>query len=177
MIYLETERLILREFTEGDGNLLLELDSDPEVMKYLTDGHPSSQKEIKGAIERVFALKQRHQGHFGFWVALEKSSGEFMGWFHFRPCKKDPDNVRSIEIGYRLKKKFWGKGYAPEVSSALIKKGFDELGVEIVWAKTMKKNQQSRKVMEKIGLQLECEFIEEDFPGPDKNAVRYSLKR
>lgn len=68
-------------------------------------------------------------------------------------------------------------GYAPEVSKALIKKGFNELGVETIFATTMEKNAKSHRVMEKIGLSFETSYIENDFPGADKNAVRYSIKR
>lgn len=177
MIFLETDRVLLREFEETDVSILVNLDSDPAVMKYLTDGRPSTLFEAASALNRILTLKQKDLGKFGVWIAIEKSTGNFMGWFLFRPCKNDPDNVKSIELGYRLKKQFWGKGFATEVSSTLIKKGFEELGVEIIWAKTMKRNLQSQKVMQKIGLSFECEFIENEFPGPHKEAVRYSLKR
>src|ERR1044072_487913 len=100
-IFLETDRIILREITEDDFGNLFELNSDPEVMRYLTDGKPSTTDEIHQALARTFALYKKHNHKFGFWSAIEKSSGKFLGWFLFRPCKKDPDNVDRIEIGYR----------------------------------------------------------------------------
>lgn len=177
IIYLETKRMLLRELRLSDENLILDLDSDPEVMKYLTDGVPSTIEDVRGALSRTQDLYQKHNGRFGFWAAIEKATGNFMGWFHFRPSKKYPENIKRIELGYRLKKDFWGKGYATEGSLALVSKGFAGLGVEEVFATTMKGNLSSQKVMEKAGLQFLKHFTEELFPGPDKSAVEYSVKR
>ena len=88
---------------------------------------------------------------FGFWAAIEKSTGDFLGWFHFRPREGAPDEV---ELGYRLRKSAWGKGYATEGSRALIRKGFTESGVQRVVAEAMAANLASRRVMEKAGLTL-----------------------
>ena len=100
-----------------------------------------------------------------------------MGWFHFRRLKSDPDNFQKIELGYRLAKKFWGKGYATEISKELLRKGFLELGVEEVWAHAMKKNHASTRVMEKVGLRFEREEIYEQWPGEDKECVWYHKKK
>src|SRR5206468_7082526 len=89
---------------------------------------------------------------YGFWAAIEKSTGEFLGWFHFRPPEgAGPDEV---ELGYRLRKSAWGKGFGTEGSRALIRKGFTELGVRRVVASTYQDNIGSRRVMEKAGLKL-----------------------
>ena len=80
---------------------------------------------------------------------LEKASGEFLGWFHFRPPEGAGPNV--AELGYRLRRSAWGKGYATEGSRALIRKGFAELGVRRVVASTMAVSVASRRVMEKSG--------------------------
>jgi RimJ/RimL family protein N-acetyltransferase len=176
-IYLETPRVTLREiiFEGQDAAHLLDLDSDPEVMTFLTDGKPSTPEDIEAAMRRIQGLYDLHQHRMGLWIAEEKSTAEFIGWFHMRPCKHNPENLKTLEIGYRLKKKFWGQGFAPEVSKALIHKGFTEFGAEKIFAITMAKNTKSRKVMEKIGLKFEGSFIEEQFPGEDKNAVKYSI--
>ncbi len=89
---------------------------------------------------------------YGFWAAIEKDSGEFLGWFHFRPQEgAHPDEV---ELGYRLRRAAWGKGYATEASHALIRKGFTEMGVRRVVASTYQDNVASRRVMEKVGMTL-----------------------
>ena len=88
----------------------------------------------------------------------------------------DLENTKVLEIGYRLKALYWGKGIATEVSIELVKKAFDELGADVVFAKTMKRNIASAKVMQKIGLKYEREFIESVFPGENNEAVRYSIE-
>jgi RimJ/RimL family protein N-acetyltransferase len=100
-----------------------------------------------------------------------------MGWFHFRPAYDDPQNCRTIELGYRLKPAFWGQGFATEGSKALIERGFQELGVDEVVATTMKNNIASRRVMEKAGLRFVEEFVDARFPGTTELDVRYALRR
>lgn len=175
MTYLETPRIRLEDFDSSDFLLLKDLDSDPEVMLYLNGGRPSTDEEVETALARILALKEKHSGKFGLWKAFEKASGEFIGWFLFRPDKKDPDNIKSIEIGYRLKKKFWGKGFATEVSKALMVKGFTELAVETVWARTLLVNTKSQNVMKKINLEFQEHFEEVEFEGVDKRGVKYSV--
>ena len=101
---------------------------------------------------------ERFEG-YGFWAAVEKSTSRFVGWFHFRPAKGAPPG--EIELGYRLRREAWGKGYATEGSRALIDKGFAELGVERVVAETMVVNAASRRVMEKAGLAFVRVFHQE----------------
>ena len=134
-IFLETERLVLRRFTEDDVDDLVELDSDPDVMHFINGGRPTPRREIESDVLPMFLDYYERFVGYGFWAAMEKSSGRFVGWFHFRPATVDrPDEV---ELGYRLRKSFWGKGYATEGSRALIDKGFAELGVQRVVAFTM----------------------------------------
>ncbi len=171
--FLETEHLILRAFEPGDVDNLLSLDSDPEVMRYLTDGKSSDYDTIRGVTLPRFLECNRQYPGFGYWAALEKPRGEFIGWFHFRPF----DEPVEIELGYRLVKAAWGKGYGTEGARALIRKGFREQGVERVRAKTLAANRASRRVLEKAGLRFESEFIEVQFPGADQRAVWYALDR
>lgn len=86
------------------------------------------------------------------------------------------DNFSKLEIGYRLKKEFWGKGYATEVSKKLIQYAINSLDVSEVWALSMKANKASQKVMKKCGLEFFREDIYEDFPGEDKSSVWYKLE-
>ena len=154
-IFLRTSRIQLRELTLEDEDNLLELDSDSEVMKYLTLGRPSTREEIVKSLSRIRNLFKKHQGRFGVWAAELRESSEFLGWFHFRPGWHDPDNTNRIELGYRLKQKYWGKGLATEGSLELIRNGFTQQQVEEVFALTLKDNLASRKVMEKVGLKFQ----------------------
>ena len=151
-IFLETERLVLRRFTEADLDNLVDLDGDPDVMRFLTGGTPTPRDVIQNVVlPRFLSYYERFAG-YGFWAAIEKQTGEFLGWFHFRPPEgAGPDEV---ELGYRLRKSAWGKGFGTEGSRALIRKGFTELGVRRVVASTYQDNIGSRRVMEKAGMTL-----------------------
>ena len=176
-IFLKTDRILLTEVTKDDVPLLIDLDSDPEVMKYLTDGKPSTIEDVTAGIERMLKVAEKFQYKFGFWLAFTKEKNEFMGWFHFRPGKATPDDVKNIELGYRLKKKFWGQGYATEVSHSLLSIGFDQYHLDSIFAVTMKTNLASQKVMKKLGLKHFNDYIEENFPGPDKSAVKFVITK
>ncbi len=180
-IFLETDRLTLRRFTEADEDNLVELDSDPEVMRFLTGGEATRREDVRGrTLPTIFDFYARFAG-FGYWAAEERSTRRFLGWFHFRPPK--PENERphgGIELGYRLRRPAWGRGYATEGSRALIRTGFTELGVERVVAETMAVNLGSRRVLEKSGLTLVRTFHRdglEAIEGVEHGVVEYALTR
>ena len=177
-VYLETERLVLRRFTAADVDKLVTLDADPAVMHYITGGRPTPRDEIQNDFLPAYLRYYERFAGYGFWAVVEKSTGDFLGWLHFRPLPgASPDEP---ELGYRLRKSAWGKGYATEGSRALIHKGFSELGVERVVASTMVVNIASRRVMEKAGLALVRTFYQ---PWPDRiegeelGDVEYALTR
>ena len=148
-IFLETERLILRRFTEDDIDNLVDLDSDPAVV---WGGRSTPREEVeRDHIPAYLDYYQRYEG-YGFWAVIEKSSGAFLGWFHYRPYEDAP--VDQPELGYRLRRSAWGKGYATEGSRALIRKGFTKFGVQRVVAFTYGEHHASRRVMEKAGMRL-----------------------
>lgn len=177
-IYLETDRLVLRRFTEADVDNLVELDGDPEVMRFLTGGKPTPREVIQDEILPRFLQHYARFPAYGFWAAIEKSTGEFLGWFHFRP--REGAALDEVELGYRLRRSAWGRGYATEGSRALIHKGFTELGVRRVVASTMAVNMASRRVMEKAGLSLVRTFHEtwvDPIEGSEQGEVEYALGR
>jgi RimJ/RimL family protein N-acetyltransferase len=177
-IFLETDRLVLRRFTEADVDLLVELDGDPEVMRFLTGGKPTPRDEIENDILPAFLGYYERFAGYGFWAATLKSTGDFLGWFHFRP--HEGASLDEPELGYRLRRSAWGKGYATEGSRALIRKGFTELGVRRVVASTMVVNVASRRVMEKAGLKL-VRIYHESWPypieGSEEGDVEYAATR
>jgi RimJ/RimL family protein N-acetyltransferase len=182
-VFLETDRLILRRFTAQDVDNVVDLDSDPEVMRYLTGGRPTPPEEVRETIPRLLTYYDRYDG-FGFWAAIEKSTGLFLGWFHFRPHPDGPHSDGTprdgVELGYRLRRSAWGNGYATEGSRALIRKGFTELGVDRVYAETMAVNSASRRVMSKAGLRYVRTFHDDwpdPIPGDEQGEVEYALTR
>lgn len=177
-VFLETDRLVLRRFTAADADNLVDLDADPDVMRFVTGGIPTSREEIQNEVLPAFlAYYQRYEG-CGFWAAIEKATGEFLGWFHFRP--RPGAAPGEVELGYRLRKSAWGRGYATEGSCALIRRGFTESGVQRVTAEAMAVNQASRRVMEKAGLKLVRTFRQPwPFPidGDQAGDVEYALDK
>ena len=177
-VFCETQRLVLRRFTMADVDDLVRLDADPDVMHFITGGVPTAREEIEKEILPAFlAYYERFEG-YGFWAAIEKPTGQFLGWFHFRP--REGASLDEAELGYRLRKSAWGKGYATEGSRALIRKGFTEFGVQRVVAETMTVNQASRRVMEKAGLKLARTFHQPwPYPieGDEFGDVEYALDR
>jgi len=128
-------------------------------------------------LPRFLRAYERFEG-FGVWAAVERSTGEFLGWFEFYPPEgRGPEEA---ELGYRLRRSAWGKGYATEGSRALIRKGFTELGVRRVVAETMAVNAASRRVMEKAGLSYVRTFHQEwpcRIEGEEHGDVEYALTK
>jgi len=177
-VFAETPRLVLRRFTMADVDNLVSLDADPDVMRFVTGGIPTAREQIETEILPAFlGYYERYEG-YGFWAAIEKPAGQFLGWFHFRPREgASPDEA---ELGYRLRKSAWGQGYATEGSRALIAKGFTEFGVQRVVAEAMAVNMASRRVMEKAGLTLVRAFHQPwPYPieGDELGDVEYALTK
>ena len=149
-VLLETERLILRRFTLDDVDLVTALDADPAVMRYINGGRATPRAEIRDDYLPAWLAYYERGERYGFWAAVEKTTGNFLGWFHLRPLPEDPDD--EPELGYRLTAAAWGQGYATEGSRALIARAFGVLGVRRVYATTMAVNVGSWRVMAKAGL-------------------------
>lgn len=177
-IVLRTPRLTLRQFTEDDVDNLFDLNSDPEVMRYLTGGQPTSRETVQDEIIPLHLAVYQRLDRLGTWAAESSASGEFLGWFHYRP---GPDaDITNIDLGYRLHRSAWNAGYATEGSRALINMGFTGLGVERVYGHTMTINTASRRVLEKCGLTLVRTI---PYEGPDSiegaelGEVEYALTK
>jgi RimJ/RimL family protein N-acetyltransferase len=160
-VLLETERLVLRAFTRADKGLLVELDGDPEVMRWINGGDPTPPEFIE---QQILPRFTSYDGAFGFWAALRKPDGEFIGWFALRP---HADGEASL--GYRLRRAAWGHGYATEGGRALIRLAFEELGMQSVMAGTYEHNTRSLRVMERLGMRERARYrvTEEDLASSD----------
>jgi RimJ/RimL family protein N-acetyltransferase len=163
-IVLKTPRLAIRQFTEDDVDNLFDLNSDPEVMRYL--GRPVPREVLQDKIIPYHLGVYKRLDRLGTWAAESAGSGEFLGWFHFRPGL-DGD-ITNVDLGYRLRRSAWNNGYATEGSRALINLGFTDLGVQRVFAHTMTVNIASRRVMEKCGLILVRTTA---YEGPDADVI------
>jgi RimJ/RimL family protein N-acetyltransferase len=142
----------MRQFTADDVDNLFDLNSDPEVMRYLTGGKATAREVIRDEIIPIHLNVYGRFDRLGTWAAESTATGEFLGWFHFRAGPGA--DVTNVDLGYRLRRAAWNQGYATEGSRALISMGFTGLGVERVFAHTMTANTASRHVLEKCGLTL-----------------------
>lgn len=165
-VLLTSERLILREFADNDLDLLFHLDSDPYVLAYI--GKPKTREESSLRLEKAYTDYKKGEG-LGKWMAIEKESAKAIGWFVLNYL----DNTSLIEIGYRLKKEFWGKGYATEMSKLLLEYGFKTLHLVKIVGVTHQENEASKRVLLKTGLEyigvshyygMDCNFFEKENP-------------
>jgi RimJ/RimL family protein N-acetyltransferase len=184
-----TERLALRRFTSADTANLASLDGDPLVMRFLT-GTVRSPAQIRDEVlPRLTGCHLRHPG-FGYWAAETRTGGGFIGWFGLRPVTPTDDamvhwpdargQTGVAELGYRLRRSAWGRGYATEGARALVRRAFTALGAQQVVATTMAVNTGSRRVMERAGLRY-MRTVHLDWPDPldgsEHGDVEYRLLR
>ena len=155
---LESERLLFRELVMEDASEIQSIRSNPDVMRYLdNDGHPTidiSQNFIKNNIESYNTRNGL------YWVIIEKKSNQFIGDFSF--WKLDKKNHRA-EIGYTLKPQFWGQGCMFEAMHTLINFGFKIFKLHSMEANINPANENSRKLLLKIGFSKEAYFRENYF--------------
>jgi RimJ/RimL family protein N-acetyltransferase len=145
--WLETLRLELREFTPADFADLHRLDTDPRVMKYINGGRPATREETAAAIRRIVRYPRLYPD-LGIWYATRRDTGAFIGWFSLKYAGKSPD----FEIGYRLLHEAWGRGYATEGATALLRFGFDELQLHRIIGVVDPGNDASARVLQKAGM-------------------------
>jgi RimJ/RimL family protein N-acetyltransferase len=178
---LETERLLLRRFTEADAEALLHMESNPEVLRHVGRGPLADVEAYRQHIQsRLLPYYDRPEG-FGGWVIIEKASGEFLGGCSLKPALDSRTAVEmgfsneEVEVGYGLRHESWGKGYATELARALVRKAFTELGAACVVASVTIANRASVRVLEKAGLRRVGEPVY--LPGEDEASVKYAVTR
>ncbi|MFE8154417.1 GNAT family N-acetyltransferase [Brenneria goodwinii] len=143
-----SERLILRQWQAADRVPFAAMCADPQAMEFLIP-LPTTD-ESNAWIDRQIA----HQAAHGFclWPLAEKTTGEFIGAVGLVRVGYDAHFTPAVEIGWRIARKFWGKGYAPEAARAALAFGFSELKLDEIVATTVAANVRSRRVMHKLGM-------------------------
>lgn len=168
---LRTPRLILRRLVFEDGPAIVELDSDPEVVRWvgMPSGETTTLATWQGVLWPKTAAWYERGAEYGFWAVHTRDDEKFIGWFHYRP---HPDiSPSDPELGYRFARRAWRNGYATEGGAALLARGFRELGDARVHARAERPNVASWRVMEKLGMCYERLVIQ---PGGSRE-VRYSI--
>lgn len=148
MIYIETKRLVLRDWKETDLDPFCQLNADKEVMTHFPK--TLSTEETNDFYRSI--LSEMKECGFGLYAVEEKESKEFIGFIGFHQATFEADFTPCIEIGWRLRKEAWGKGYATEGAAACLEYGFSELNFTDVFSFTAEINRPSKNVMRKIGM-------------------------
>jgi RimJ/RimL family protein N-acetyltransferase len=188
---LPTERLLLVPLADRHLELEVELDADPEVLRFLA-GRARTRDEVVASHGHRRALGDQVDG-LGFWIAFRspdgaahppssEDAGDFVGLMMLPPAHgpDQPDDPSVCDLGYRLLPRHWRRGFATEAGQALLGHAFDVVGQRLVIAQTMAANRGSRAVMEKLGLRYtRTWFPEWDEPLPDteQGDVEYEMTR
>jgi ribosomal-protein-alanine N-acetyltransferase len=155
---IETERLVIRPLELVDAPQLQEVLGDPEVMRFSITG-VCTLDGTRQFIER--AISSYEETELGRWAVVERISSAVIGFCGLSP--QTVEGVEHIEIGYRLARRFWGKGLATEAASRVLAFGFEQLALEAVIAIIEPANVASVRVAEKIGLSNVAEARYHDF--------------
>ncbi|TYK51017.1 GNAT family N-acetyltransferase [Actinomadura decatromicini] len=190
---LRTDRLLLVPLADRHLDLEIRLDSDPEVLRYLSS-RASTRNEVVAAHERRMTLASKVDG-LGLWIAFasgsgepgapppeQEADGEFIGLMMLPPAHgpDQPDDPTVSDLGYRLVRRYWRKGFASEASRVLLRHAFDTVGQSRVIAQTMAANAGSIGVMRAIGMRYVRTYHPEfDEPLPDAHLgeVEYEMTR
>lgn len=175
---IRTQRIELRPLRPQHLPLLHELDSDPEVMRYLL-GRARTPDEIDEFWGPRCADTRPDALGLGWWAGFD--GDDFLGWWELSPSVSGPEREPSsedAEIGWRVIRCRWRQGLASEGARALLAYGFGTLGLERVWAETMTVNEASRGVMRAVGMRhvrTEYRAHDEPLPGSEDGEVVYEI--
>ncbi|MEW7280669.1 GNAT family N-acetyltransferase [Aquimarina sp. 2201CG1-2-11] len=163
-IRIETERFIIRNIEEDDVNGMFELDSDPEVHKYIGNEPVKTKEEARQVIN--FIREQYIDNEMGRLAIVDKITNDFIGWTGLKYEQSVRKNLSYYDLGYRIRKKYWGKGIATETARESLKYGFNTLNLKEINGAADVNNIASNKILKKGGLK----FIETfDFEGVTHN--------
>lgn len=151
---LETERCAVREITVGDVDRMYEIYAEPSITEYMDDLYADREKEKDYTLEYI----RNMYGFYGYgmWVVEEKHSGRVIGRAGIEPCGEE------AELGYVIARPWQRLGIAGEVCRAILKYGFEELGMDRISARVQSANQPSKRLLQKLGFQKYSETAESD---------------
>jgi [ribosomal protein S5]-alanine N-acetyltransferase len=151
---LDTERLYLREFTLDDAQNFIDLNSNPNVVKYTGDGAIESIEKAKEILTTI--TFPQYENNLGRWAVHLKTTDEFIGWCGLKYIGQ----LNEIDLGYRFFEKHWGKGYATESAKAVLAHGFKTMKLDVIVGRAAIENVNSVKVLQKIGMRFEKQDVE-----------------
>ncbi|WHI51075.1 GNAT family N-acetyltransferase [Microbulbifer sp. MLAF003] len=173
LIQPATERLQLRQWREEDKPVFAEMNADPSVMEFF----PSllTREESDAGVDRSSAHIEKYG--WGFWALELRESGEFLGFVGIKNVTDNLPFAPAVEIGWRLARPFWGKGYASEAARASLHVAFNTLCLNEVVSFTPLQNIRSQKVMERLGMQRDSLVFEHPQVSRESPLLRHCLYR
>lgn len=169
--YIETPRLILRDWKEEDIPHFLQMNRNSEVMRYFLKKELTDEESL----DMLHRMKDElDQYGYGVYAVERKEDHHFIGFIGFHHYQLDIDDSPEIEILWRLIPEVWGQGYATEAASACLKYAKEVLKLENIYAFTSLPNKASEKVMQKIGMKWVKEFNHPQVP-PEHPLYRHVL--
>lgn len=176
---LISARIHLAPMTVGHLPLLIKLDGDAQVMRFIT-GRARSAEEVRVYWEPICVDTDADSVGLGWWVGWRRADGEFLGWWDLSPDRPACEGPSTAEAGWRLARQHWGLGYATEGAETILEHGFTTAGLVAVHAETMAVNLASRTVMTKLGmrhLRTEHRHWDDPLPGTEHGEVVYEITR
>ena len=161
---LETERLVLDTWQVRDWSAFRPIATDPEVMRHITGGAPWTDEQIRTFVERQ--VKLYSERNFCRWKLVAKADLQLIGFCGLGFWRDAPDP----EIGWWLARRYWGRGLATEAARVALRDAFEHARVDRIISIARVANTASTRIMEKLGLELECEFESEGI-----NLLRYAV--
>lgn len=175
MIYIETKRLILRDYNETDFEQYFHLKSDPKTMYYLQDIQLHTQEEASEDFCKVLEDSKRPDRKFYFLHMELKDSHEQVGSVGYTVISKTPVG-KLVGAGYFTYPRFWGHGYTTEAMRRVLEFAFSEDNVYRVSTGCLAENAGSERVMQKCGMIREAEHIDYEWhDGKMKTRLEYRL--
>jgi len=172
-VRIETERLVLRPLTLQDSEAVCRIFSNPEVTRFLEITPLEVAAEGQALIEYFNAMYDRGSGVR--WGIESRQDGTLIGTCGFHSAE-----LRHLmaEIGYDLAREHWGKGLVPEAARAVLRHGFERMGLNRVQAHVLPEATPSARVLQKLGFQHEGVLRESGYwKGRFHDRVAYSLLR
>ena len=176
---LRSDRIDLVPLSEDHLEHEVQLDADPEVMRYLDPGRARTREEVEAAHRARLAVAERVPG-LGFWAGFV--GGDFVGWWILEPPERADQGLVAGqgELGYRLARRYWRRGLASEGSRELIRHGFADLALVRIFAETMAVNAASRATMASLGMAHVRTFhpgFDQLLAGSELGEVEYAITR
>lgn len=158
VITIDTPRLILRRWHDGDVAPMAAINADPEVMRWIGDGSRRTEQQTRAGVEAVERAWDEHG--FGLFAVEIRDTGELAGFAGLSVPDFLPEVMPSVEIGWRLGQAFWGRGIATEAARAALHFGLIDRGLERIVSITQVGNDASERIMAKLGMRLERETVD-----------------